>query len=132
MEHKATDIVLLGMRDEVLPIDLSYTDEEEIAMIMDFVHELAYTELLSREIMSMWEWSVRTQGVLAQNNLIQVGHIVGLSKIEVNRMAGCGYKTRKEIYDVYKSYGLIMPNWSPGMYYEKANYQFNDEEEIER
>lgn len=120
------DIVLLGMRDEVLPIDLNYTDEREVELMIDFIHKIAYTELLSRNVGTMTEWSVRALNLFTRHNLVLVGHVMGLTKNEVNRLTGCGYKTRKEIYETYKSYGLIISNWEPGQYYDKMNYKFED------
>jgi hypothetical protein len=121
------DIVLLGMRDEVLPIDLTYIDERELELIMQFIHNVAYTELISRSIESMCDWSVRAQNVFKRNRFESIGHILGVTKNQVHCLHGCGYKTRKEVYDVYKSYGLTLPNWEPGEYYDKFNYQFKDE-----
>ena len=128
--NNSKDIVLLGMKDEILPIDFMYVNDEEIACIMDFVHGIAQQELVSRSVMSMAEWSLRARSVFINNDLSQVGHVIVLTKNEVNRLIGCGYITRKEIYDVYRSYGLQVPGWEPGYYYEKLNnrYKFIDDE----
>jgi ERCC4-type nuclease len=92
---------------------------------VDFVHNVTWKELLSRTIKSMHDWSSRVNTLCLQYDFNLIGHLVVLSKNEVNYLEGCGYKTRKEIYDVYKSYGLTMPNWQPGGYYEKKNYIFD-------
>jgi hypothetical protein len=120
------DIVLFGMRDEILPIDMSYMDDREVMLIVDFVHHIAWKELLSRTIQSMHDWSSRARTLFIDHDMSIIQHVVILSKNEVNRLNGCGYKTRKEIYDVYKSYGLTLPNWMPGDYYERKNYIFTD------
>lgn len=129
-DSKNTDIVMLGMKDEVLPIDFMYVNDEEIECIMGFVHKTAWQELLSRTIRSMAEWSSHAMTVFTENSMSQVGHVIVLTKNEVNRLRGCGYITRKEIYETYKLYGLVMPQWEPGHYYERMNnrYKFEDEE----
>lgn len=120
------DIVLLGVREEILPIDMNYMDDREVELIIDFVHRVARKELLSRSIISMHDWSSRAQTLFIEHEFHIIQHIVVLSKNEVNDLNGCGYKTRKEIYDICKSYGLTLPNWSPGYYYERKNYIFKD------
>ena len=130
-DSKEKDVILLGARSEILAIDFMYVNDEEIACIMEFVHDIMWQELLSRSIRSMAEWSSHAQTVFTQNGFSQVGHIIGLTKNEVNRLKGCGYITRMEIYNIYKYYGLIMPQWEPGVYYEKQNnrYKFVDDDE---
>ena len=128
-DSKNKDIVLLGMRDEILPIDFMYVNDEETACIMDFVHGIMWQELISRTIMSMAEWSSHAKTVFMNHSFNQVGHIIVLSKDEVNRLNGCGYMTRKEIFEVFKLYGLYMSSWEPGHYYERQNnrYKFVDD-----
>jgi len=124
------DVVLLGMRDEILSIDFMYVNDEEVACIMEFVHKIAWQELISRTILSMAEWSSHAKTVFINHSFSQVGHIIILTKDEVNRLYGCGYMTRKEIFEVFKSYGIVLSGWEPGHYYEKRNcrYKFIDDE----
>lgn len=120
-------IILLGMPDEVVSIDMNYIDDREVVLILDFIHHIVWKELLSRSLYSMCDWSSRTNTIFLQYDLTLVGHVAVLSKSEVNRLHGCGYHTRKEIYEVCKSYGLILSNWVPGTYYEeKPRYVFKD------
>ena len=53
--------------------------------------------------------------------------MVSLTQNQVNSLNGCGYKTRKEIYNACISYGLTVPQWTPGDYYDRMNYKFTDE-----
>ena len=120
------DTVVLGMQYEVLSIDMNYMNNREVELIVDFVHHIAWKELLSRTIKSMCDWSSRANTLFIEHNFRFIGHLVVLSKDEVSKLNGCGYKTRKEVYETYKSYGLIMQNWMPGDYYERRNYVFKD------
>ena len=120
-------IIVLGMKDEIVPIDMNYIDDREILLIVDFVHHVAWKELLSRTIRSMHDWSSRANTLFLQYDFNLIGHLAVLSKNEVNNLQGCGYKTRKEVYDICKSYGLTLPNWMPGMFYdERPRYIFKD------
>ncbi len=124
--HKKKTIILLGVYGEVVPIDMTYIDDGGVEVLVDFVYRVMYRELLSRSIRSLHDWSSRVNTLFLRHNMVCVEHIVILSKNEVNRLSGCGYKTRKEIYDVCKSYGLDLPSWYPGDYYERKNYIFTD------
>ena len=123
---KKKDRIVLGVREEVLSIDMMYMDIAGVEEMIDFVHHTAWKELLSRSIKSMKDWSSRANNLFIEYNFRLIGHLVVLSKDEINQLHGCGYKTRKEIYETYKSYGLIMNNWMPGDYYERRNYVFKD------
>ena len=126
------DIVMLGTFDEVMLIDMIYIDELELEQIIEFIHEIAYHELLSRNVKSMTDWSVRAISLFNRYDFSIIDHIVSLTKNQVNALNGCGYKTRKEIYDTCISYGLTVPTWTPGDYYNKMNYIFEDEGTLER
>lgn len=120
------DVIMLGAKDEILSIDMMYMDMVGVEVMIDFVHWVAWKELLSRTIRSMKDWSARTNNLFIENNFRLIGHLVVLSKDEVNQLHGCGYKTRREVYNTYKSYGLIMQNWMPEDYYDKKNYVFKE------
>lgn len=118
------DVVVLGMKDEILSINWEYQDEQELKHMIQFVHNVAYKELLSRSLMNMCDWSSRVRTLFITHRLDLISHVVLLSKDEVNQLHGGGYKTRKEVFDTFQVYGISIPNWMPGYYYERANYKF--------
>lgn len=127
------DVITVGMKDELLEnglylIDLSYlTEEEGVASIVGYIYEMSYRELMSRTLLSVWDWELRTKHMFEHNNLHYIGDIVYLSQGKVNRLIGCGYKTRKEIYDIFYMYHLKLNNWSPDKHWDKANYKFKED-----
>ena len=129
LTHKGNvekDVITLGVRSEIQSIDFvgwEYGAEEA----MEFIHAVAYVELLSRNVLVMWDWGARTQNMLLKNKLNTISDIMSLDLRQINRLSGCGYKTRKEVYDVFCSYGLKMAAWMPGHYWERMNYKFADE-----
>lgn len=120
------EIILFGMKNEILSINWDYQDEQELVHMIQFVHNTAYKELLSRSLTSMCDWSSRVRTLFITHRLDLISHVVLLSKNEVNQLNGGGYKTRKEIFDTFKVYKIDIPNWMPGYYYERANYKFTE------
>lgn len=108
---------------EISLVDLTNI-EEGVGSIVECIHKVAYQEFMSRILTSMWGWEVRTIHMFSNNHLYHVGDIVGLPLGKVNRLLGCGYQTRKEVYDVFCMYHLRLKHWSPELHYSKANYKF--------
>jgi len=121
-------ILLLTQMGELREYEGSLVDftnmEESAESIIECIHQMAYRELVSRPISSMWGWEIRTKHMFANNHLQFVGDIMGLSLGHVNRLSGCGYVTRKEVYDVFCVYHLRLKHWAPELHWEKANYKF--------
>jgi hypothetical protein len=63
---------------------------------------------------------MRTGHMFDNNNLQIVRDITILSQGQVNRLAGCGQTTRKEVYDVFCMYHLRLKHWQP----KDVNYKF--------
>ena len=99
-------------------------EEEGIESLVELIHKLAYNEFLSRRIDSMWDWELRTKNMFVNNHLHKVGDVAGLPIGKVNRLIGCGYITRKEVYDVFWMYHLRLKFWEPDKHYSKLNYKF--------
>lgn len=133
LTHKGNvkkEVVCLGMKDEVLVMDLVWCAEHEMIEIIEFIHSVAYIELLSRDVMSVWPWGLRVEHMFLKNKLNTVSDVISLDLRQINRLLGCGYKTRKEVYDVFCSYGLKLQSWTPGHYWERM--KFEDVEKVDR
>lgn len=98
--------------------------EEEAESIIECIHKLSFKELLSRSIESMWDWEMRTKNMFLNNHLHRVGDVTVLPLGKVNRLIGCGYTTRKEVYEVFEHYHLRLKFWEPNNHYTRANYKF--------
>jgi hypothetical protein len=94
--------------------------EEEAEHIVGSLHRIALSELLSRSITSMWDWEMRTKNMFQHNALTYIRDVTSLSVGRVNRLMGCGYVTRKEVFDVFCLYHLKLTHWQP----REVNYRF--------
>lgn len=121
-------ILLLSHMGEMTDYEGSLIDftnmGEEVESIVEWIHKLSFKELISRSIESMWDWEIRTKNMFVNNHLYKVGDITSLPLGKVNRLIGCGYTTRKEVYDVFFMYHLRLKFWEPDMHYSKMNYVF--------
>lgn len=120
------EVLTLGAIGEVHSYNFIHlgADAEEI---VEFIHAVSYVELLSRPIETMDDWSIRVKNMLLRNRLIVVSDVVCLDLKQVNRLTGCGYKTRQEVYRVFNEYGFKVDSWMPGHYWERMSYRFTDE-----
>jgi hypothetical protein len=104
---------------------VDFTDfEEDTEGVVELLHQMAYQELISRTLLSMWGWEVRTKHMFEQNQLQVIRDIIALPLGKVNRLIGCGYVTRKEVYEVFCVYHLKLRYWLPDLHYSKNNYKF--------
>lgn len=120
------DMMTLGMVDEIHQhIDITHLCEDHgIDVVIGYLHKISFRELMSRSIDSMWGWELRTKHMFENNKIQKIGDVTSLEVGKVNRLIGCGYKTRKEVYDVFCVYHLRLKNWSPNGHWEKMNYRF--------
>lgn len=124
------EVVILALTEPKERYELSLVDfvelekEDGLESIVGHIHNIALKELTSRTLGSMWSWEVGTKRMFEYNKLEKVRDITALSIGAVNRLTGCGYKTRKEIYDVFCMYHLRLKHWSPELHYSKQNYKF--------
>jgi len=98
--------------------------KEGIESIVECIHKVAMKELFIRTLESMWDWEVRTKNMFKDNHLYKVSDVATLPTGKVNRLIGCGYITRKEVYDVFWMYHLNLKFWAPDKHYSKMNYKF--------
>jgi hypothetical protein len=98
--------------------------EDRAESIIECIHYMAYQELLSRTILSMWGWELRTKHMFEANGLHYIRDIMALPLGKVNRLIGCGYITRKEVYEVFYMYHIKLKHWAPELHWEKMNYRF--------
>ena len=117
-------ILLLTQTGELRENEASLVDltnvEEGVEGIVECIHQIMLSELLSRSIVSMWDWEVRTRHMFEQNALICLRDITSLSIGGARRLIGCGYTTRKEVYDVFCMYHMKLKHWAP----RNMNYKF--------
>jgi hypothetical protein len=122
--------VVLSIRMISEPCDnesslVDFTDfEEDVEGVVELIHQMAYQELVSRSILSMWGWELRTRHMFESNRLEYIRDIMALPLGKVNRLIGCGYVTRKEVYEVFCIYHIKLKYWMPELHWEKMNYKF--------
>jgi hypothetical protein len=119
------EIPIVGCIGEIRLIDFSKMEKDAEHMISS-VHRIALREMLSRSLMSMWDWEVRTQRMFEHNALQKVQDVVVLSLGQVNRLQRCGYVARKEVYSIFTLYHIKLNNWSPEHHRSKAHYKFKE------
>ena len=113
------DIRTLGHINEIDQIDFTWMDEK-VQYVIASLHRIALSELLSRKITSVWDWEPRTLHMFERNVLVSINDVTSLTQGRVNRLIGCGYTTRNEVYEVFHMYHIKLTRWQPrGM-----NYQF--------
>ena len=112
-------VLMIGEVKEVSIVDFPNM-EEKAEYIIGSIHRIAMSEFMSRDILSMWEWEVRTKSVFEHNHIHHIKDVVTLTLGQVNRLIGCGYKTRKEIYDIFVLYHIKLKNWSPEKHWRQA------------
>lgn len=117
-------VIILGVIGEVQPYDITCMNYEEIEEVTDFLHAVGYVEMMSRRLETMEDWSVRVKTMFLRNRLIHISDILSLTLKQVNRLSGCGYKVRQEVYQVMCNYGCKLDAWMPGHYWERMNYKF--------
>lgn len=129
-QYRQRDVLTLGVKEEIVSYDFTELgwDAQEI---VEFMYSVAFTEMVSRNVLHMWDWSVRVKNMLVRNKLDTVGKVMHIEVIEINKLWGCGFKSRKEIYDVFKSLNIELKNWHPNHYWDKYMNP-KDEENIDR
>lgn len=100
------------------------TKENGVESLVELIHKVAMKELMSRSLESVWDWELRTKNMFINNHLHRIEDIITLPVGKVNRLIGCGYTTRKEVYDVFCMYHLRLKYWEPDKHYSKGNYKF--------
>lgn len=123
------DTLTLGVREEIVAYDFTHLgwDAQEI---VGFIYDVAFTELVSRNIFEVWDWSQRVKNMFMRNRLDTVGKVMHISVKDINKLGGCGYKSRNEVFMVFESLGMKLPNWEPSNYWNK--YSDKKEEDKDR
>lgn len=117
----------LGMKDEVYGHVYGKTEQEELEIIAE-IHRVMYCELLSRNILELWDWGTRARNVFLKNRLKTISDVVGLTAQQANGLMACGSMTRREIYEVCKTHGILLTQWIPEGYQDRSRYSFRQEE----
>lgn len=123
VEPVMREIIVLGKREEICSIDIEHMGDEA-EEIIEFIHAVAYVELLSRDVLSMFEWGPHVRNTFAKHNIRTVSDVMSLDLRQINRMSGCGHIMRKQVYEIFCSYGFKLAAWMPGHYWERMNYKF--------
>ena len=113
------DVWMLGHMSETHQRDFTNMKEETEHLIAS-LHKIALSELLSRSIISVWDWELRTAHMFQHNALTSIHDVTSLSVGRVNRLIGCGYTTKKEVYEVFRMYHIELVHWRA----REMNYQF--------
>ena len=122
MNPMGREILTLATLREIEPFD--FTDMgEEASWLMYKIHWLMKQELFSRSIMSLYDWSTRTTSMFIGNQLLTVGDVCTISLDNINKMHGCGFKTRKEIYFTFRyQFNIKLRQWNPDEYMDKYKF----------
>lgn len=112
---------MLGAIGEVIPYDFTNMGWEAKPLI-EQINIIAFTELVNRSLFDSFDWGTRVKNMFLRNKLKTVGNVVFLSLEDVNRLSYCGYKTRKEVYDVFlNELNMELKQWNPDEYWESVN-----------
>lgn len=119
------EVWALGELREIHPLQFPQM-EQEAEHIIASLHRIAMTEFMSRTILSVWDWEVRTKHVFENNHIQYVKDVITLTIGQVNRLVGCGYKTRKEVYEIFTLFHIRLAHWSPEKHWNKNSYKFQE------
>lgn len=116
-------VFVIGVRDEIMPV--SFVEMGwETQWIIEKLHIIAYNELIHRNILTVFDWSLRTKNIFLHNNIRAIGHVICAELRYINNLVGCGFKSRREIYEVFNyELGIKLNQWNPDLYMDK--FQFN-------
>ena len=97
------NVLTLGVLGEVHTYDFTNLGSigesaKELEEIIEFIHAVAYVELLSRPVETMYDCSIRVNTMFLRNRLHEVSDVMCLTLRNVNQLSGCGYKVRQEVY----------------------------------
>lgn len=122
MNPMGREILTLAPLGEVMPYD--FTDlGEDASYLMYNIHWIAKQELMSRNVLHVYDWSARTVSILIGNQLTTIGHVCSISLDNINHLQGCGFKTRKEVYLTFRSiFNMKLKQWNPDEYLDKYRF----------
>ncbi len=112
--------LMLGVVGEVIPYDFTNLGWNALELI-EALNKVLYDHLINRPLLEEADWSVRTRNMFLRNRLTKVGQVLFMDVDHVNRLAGCGYQTRKNVYEEFQKKGIDLPAWKPEKYWEKYN-----------
>ena len=119
---KNKDVITLGHVQEINPmnfVDMGDTVQNLIAQI----HIICLEEFMSRSVLSVWCWSRRVENIFRNNKINKLQDLLNMTLHQVNRLTSCGFKSRKEIYEIFiKEYNIKLHNWNPDHHWDKYLY----------
>ena len=122
-KQKKKDVMTLGHVHEIHPVNFIDMGLEAQGFITQ-IHIIALEELMNRSVISVWCWSRRVENIFKNNHINTVRDLTIITLQEVNRLPSCGFKSRREIYDIFlKEYNIKLNQWNPEHHWDK--YVFN-------
>lgn len=118
-KHKR-EVIMLGdvheINDPINFVDMGH----EAKGLINQLHLICLKELMSRSVSSVWCWSKRVENIFKNNNIVTIQNLVTITLAEVNNLANCGFKSRREIYDIFlKEYNIKLNQWNPEHHWDK-------------
>ena len=88
-------------------------EPEYVESVVKLLHNTAIKELLSRNILSVWDWELRTKNMFQANKMEVVNDLVNKKQEDMKRIVGCGETTKKEVYEAFLMYHIRLKYWKP-------------------
>ena len=99
-------------------------DPEYVEPVVQLLHKMALKELLSRNVLSVWDWEIRTRHMFETNKMVVVGDLVHKTQEDVRKLIGCGDVTKKEVYEAFMTYHIRLKFWKSRIATSHNEYKF--------
>ena len=117
------EFMILGERGEVMSYDFTEIGWEAQDMI-EKLHVWARMELMCRDIMDVWDWSLRTRHMFENNNMTTIGNVAHIQLKQINNLPQCGFKTRREVYNIFFSeLNIKLHQWNPDQIMDRYRFE---------
>lgn len=117
------EFMILGERGEVMSYDFTEIGWDAQDMI-EKLHVWARMELMCRDIMDVWDWSLRTRHMFENNNMTTIGHVAHIQLKQINNLPQCGFKTRREVYNIFFSeLNIKLHQWNPDQIMDRYRFE---------
>ena len=119
------EIITLGEIKELYIIDHDFVMMgHDARYMMEKIHTWAKMELMCRDVLYITDWSSRTRHMLENNEFTTIGHVCHTPIQVINRLPQCGYKIRREVYNVFDiELKIKLHQWNPDQYLDKHRFE---------